>query len=126
MNELGKTGILARDKKIDYVLFDAPDGERYGKVIGWRRHDTLIVLTIPYYGGDERTFLVKSKNYDINAWGDFSCVATVTPVLYDGEVTLDGLSTEATVYFKLIKADYSTVYITMGIIGSYLLIKSLV
>ena len=116
MDELGKTGVLARDKKIDYILFDAPDGERYGKIIGWRTHDTLIAITLPYYGGDERTYQIESRNYSVHAWGNFSCEATVTPVIYDGEVSFDGESTQATVHFFLIKPDYSATYISLVLV----------
>ena len=104
----GKTSLLAQQKKIDYVIFEAADGDRYGKVIGWRENDKLVVLTIPVEGGDERTFLVQSKNYPMfhkNHY--FNCEATVTPIKYssDGFIEIDGDSTETRIWFELFQEE---------------------
>ena len=104
----GKTSLLAQQKKIDYVIFEAPDGDRYGKVIGWRENDKLVVLTIPVEGGDERTFLVQSKNYPMFHQNHyFNCEATVTPIKYssDGFIEIDGDSTETRIWFELFQEE---------------------
>ena len=104
----GKTSLLAQQKKIDYVIFEAPDGDRYGKVIGWRENDKLVVLTIPVEGGDERTFLVQSKNYPMFHQNHyFNCDAMVTPIKYsvDGFIEIDGDSTETRIWFELFKEE---------------------
>ena len=104
----GKTSLLAQQNKIDYVIFEAPDGDRYGKVIGYRENDTLIVLTIPIEGGDERTYLVESKNYHMFHKNNyFNCDARVTPIVYDYDGTWqnDGDSTETRIWFELFKEE---------------------
>ena len=106
--KFGKTSLLAQQKKIDYVIFEAPDGDRYGKVIGWRENDKLVVLTIPVEGGDERTFLVQSKNYPMFHQNHyFNCDAMVTPIKYsvDGFIEIDGDSTETRIWFELFKEE---------------------
>ena len=100
----GKTSLLAQQNKIDYVIFESPSGDRYGKVIGWRENDKLVVLTVPVEGGDERIFLVQSKNYPLyHTKHYFNCEATITPIKYstNGFITIDGDSTETRIWFEL-------------------------